>query len=113
MKKLCIILSVICALALGGGVYTYAYVPNTCSSVSGAKVTGNIIEGAKYRVVLRNYSGSRCSASFTVEGKIDGTWESIGDGILSANHNSSDYQDFSISGYDNARVVNISTWKCD
>ena len=30
MKKLCVILGVICALALGGGVYTYAYVPNTC-----------------------------------------------------------------------------------
>jgi hypothetical protein len=113
MKKLCIILSVICALALGAGVYTYAYVPNTCSSVSGASVTGSILSGPKYRVTLMNRSGSRCSASFTVEGKIDGTWESIGDGILTAPDGSSAYQDFSMRGYDNARVVNISTWKCD
>ena len=115
MKKLFIVLSVICALALGGGVYSYAYVPNTCSSVSGAKVSGhyNSNNSNYYIVTLRNYSGSRCSASFTVEGKTGGVWESLGDGVLTASHGYSDEQSFYVKGYDNVRVTNISTWRCD
>ena len=113
MKKLCVILGVICALALGGGVYSYAYVPNTCSSASGARVTGFYNGNNLYMVKLVNNSGGRCSASFTVEGKINGEWESIGEGILTAENGESDSQNFSYKGYDNARVVNISTWRCD
>ena len=115
MKKLYVILSVICALALGGGVYSYAYVPNTCSSVSGASVRGyyNTNNSNYYIVCLSNRSGSRCSASFTVEGKIGGAWESLGDGILTADNNGSDKQSFFVKGYDNVRVTNISTWRCD
>ena len=92
MKKLFIVLSVICALALGGGVYSYAYVPNTCKSVSGARVHGEYSSSNSdnYYVHLYNYSGSRCSASFTVEGKIDGVWECLGDGILTADDGDSD-----------------------
>lgn len=115
MKKLFIILSVICALALGGGVYSYAYVPNTCSSVSGASVSGyyNNMNSDYYIVKLRNGSGSRCSASFTVEGKAGGVWESLGDGILTADNGREDTQSFYVKGYDNVRVTNISTWRCD
>lgn len=115
MKKLFIVLSVICALALGGGVYSYAYVPNTCSSVSGASVSGYYSSSSRnyYTVKLYNQSGSRCSASFTVEGKTGGEWESLGDGILTANNGGSDSQEFNVTGYDNVRVTNISTWRCD
>lgn len=113
MKRLIYILSFIFALALGCGVYSYANIPNSCSAVSGARVTGEHYNNAKYRVTLVNHSGSRCSASFSVEGKINGTWENIGDGILTADHGNNSSQDFSTSGYDNARVVNIRTWKCN
>lgn len=115
MKKLFIVLSVICALALGGGVYSYAYVPNTCSSVSGASVSGkySTVNSDYYVVELYNRSGSRCSASFTVEGKTGGEWESLGDGILTADDGGSDKQNFYVKGYDNVRVTNISTWRCD
>lgn len=115
MKKLFIVLSVICALALGGGVYSYAYVPNTCSSVSGASVSGAYSSNNPdyYIVTLSNRSGSRCSASFTVEGKTGGVWESLGDGILTASHNGYEKQSFYVKGYDNVRVTNISTWRCD
>lgn len=115
MKKLFIVLSVICALALGGGVYSYAYVPTTCSSVSGASVSGRYSskDSNYYIVTLSNHSGSRCSASFTVEGKTGGVWESLGDGILTADNRGVDTQSFYVKGYDNVRVTNISTWRCD
>ena len=66
-------------------------------------------------VTLRNYSGSRCSASFTVEGKTikDGVWEVVSEGILTANNNSSAVSYYSMDGYSQMRLINISTWKCD
>lgn len=115
MKKLCIILGVIVALVIGGGVYSYAYVPNSCSYVSGASVSGTYTARHEYMVTLRNYSGSRCSASFTVEGKTikDGVWEVVSEGILTANNNSSAVSYYSMDGYSQMRLINISTWKCD
>lgn len=116
MKKICIILGVIVALVIGGGVYSYAYVPNSCSYVSGASVSGSSsIRHGSYTVTLRNYSGSRCSASFTVEGKTikDGVWEVVSEGILTADNNRTEYSHYSMDGYSQMRLINISTWKCD
>ena len=119
MKKLFAILGVVCALALSGAIYSYssAYVPEQCKYVSGANVTGECrMNGGIYCffVILRNNSGSRCSASFTVEGKLsNGSWETVTTGILSAANGKTDSQYVNIEGYTTARLVNVSTWKCD
>ena len=118
MKKLFIILGVLCGLALGGGIYSYADVPQQCSTVSGASVYGEYTTNKHsqrcYRVVLSNRSGSRCSASFKVLAKPkSGSWETIYEGILSADngYESSDY--VVMEGYDYARLSDVSTWKCN
>lgn len=115
MKKLFIILGVLCALALGGGIYSYsyAYVPASCSTVSGARVTTKYMNGL-FWVTLHNQSGSRCSASYKVYGKLsNGTWEYVGSGILTADDGAWDQQSYSMKGYEQMRADEISTWKCN
>lgn len=116
MKKIIAILCVICAFAFGTEFNSFASTstPHDCSTVSGASVTGSYKNSIEYKVTLSNNSGSRCSASFTVEAKTqDGNWEVIGDGILTADNGDSASHVYSINGYQKARVVNVSTWKCD
>ena len=117
MKKLLVILGVICFFALGSGVFSYVRAtPQMCSYVSGASVTGECTyNGGKkvFKVVLRNNSGSRCSASYKVLGKSGGSWEIISEGILTANDGSSAVDWVNMEGYENARLTDISTWKCN
>lgn len=118
MKKLFAIFCTICALTLCNSIYSFASTdtPNNCSTVSGASVSGSFTSATRhnYRVSLKNNSGYRCSASFKVEAKTTaGTWEFIGSGILTAHNGGADFQDFNTDGYTNARVVDISTWRCN
>lgn len=117
MKKLFIILGILLGLALGGGVYSYAYVPQSCSSVSGASVNGTYATSNNrhyYLVTLSNYSGSRCSASFKVLAKESGgSWETIYEGILTANNGGNSSQWVDMEGYESARLSDVSTWKCN
>ena len=115
MKKVFVILGVLCALIIGGSVYSYTNAtPPSCSSVSGAKVTTEIKGCCEFCVWLVNNSGSRCSASFKVYGKLsNGEWEYAGSGILTADNGSSDVQRFSMGDYTRMRADDISTWKCN
>lgn len=117
MKKLFVIISVICALTLGSAVVTnsYAYVPESCSYVSGANVESYFHSGSLC-VKLENYSGARCSASYKVYGRTEnGNWEEIASGILTAGHGKTDIDcvPYESMGYTTARLGDVSTWKCD
>lgn len=116
MKKLLIILGVLCTLAIGGGIYSYANVPQNCSTVSGARVYATLNPSGAIVVHLDNHSGSRCSASYTVEGRTsDGKWEVIQQGIISADNGKTQQEwiNYKDRGYTTARLVNVSTWKCE
>lgn len=110
-------LSMLLVMLLGAG-SAYAF-GGSCSYVSGASVKGSYIyndagEKIKYSVTLSNRSGSRCSASCVVEAKdSQGNWEVLEEMILTADNNASDCASVDIRGYVAARVVNVSTWKCD
>lgn len=119
MKKIGVVFSLICVLILGGVYSDICASGGSCSFVSGASVNGSYNynkEGEKigYKVTLSNHSGSTCSASCVVEGKTsNGTWEVLEEMILSAENNNSSSNVVDIRGYVAARVVNVSTWKCD
>ena len=113
-----IVMGVICALVLGGGIYSYtnAVPPGSCSSVSGASVTGDYKdEGKTFVVSFYNYSGSRCSASYKLYGKLvsDGSWEYVTSAITTADNGKSTREEYSTRGYSRMRLDEISTWKCD
>lgn len=114
MKKIFGIIA-LCAMLIGGAVTTYIYADgNMCSQVSGASVSGYYSNNV-YCVKLTNNSGSRCSASITVQGKVDGTWEDIDSFTLSAANGSYSTKcvDLSRVGATAARISSQYIYRCD
>lgn len=91
-------------------------VPLGCKTVSGASVTGRYsTDGEYYCVTFKNNSGSRCSASGEVWGKVNGRWEKIDEFLLTADNKDYAYYNVRLStaGATQARLENVSTWRCE
>ncbi len=86
MKKLFIILGVLCALALGGGVSTYL----KASSVPGAYVRAEKTYDGKFWVQLVNNSEYSVVGYCPIEGYRNGEWLSITDVVLEASPHTCD-----------------------
>lgn len=88
MKKLYAIIFVIVSFLAVNATNVYIQpVPQTCRTVSRARVTGSYSTDEKYYCVyFNNNSGNRCSASGEVWGKVDGRWEKIDEFLLTADN---------------------------